>query len=92
MTLLDNIKSSVNSLPSRDVFLAHSFIEQRNFESLLELVNSDIILIEANANNSKSNPMYDACVLADIITLKDLVSTYLDGLTIPELEETEYGY
>lgn len=92
MIILDKIKSLVNVLPSRDVNLALSFIDVRNFESLLELINSDIVLVELNLNAEKSNPMYDRCVLTQIIELQELVSVYIEGITIPELDEIEDEY
>lgn len=92
MIILDKIKLLVNALPSRDVNLALSFIDVRNFESLLELINSDIILVELNMNAEKSNPMYDVCVLTQIIELQELVTVYIDGITIPELEGLEDEY
>lgn len=92
MLILDKIKLLVNALPSRDVNLALSFISARNFESLLELINSDIVLVELNMDAEKSNPMYDTCVLTQIIELQELVSDYIDGFTIPELDELEDEY
>lgn len=92
MMLLDQIKLAVEALPLNDRFLARTFIQEREFEALLELVNSDIILVEINANkeSTHSNPTYSKCNLADIIALRDLVSIYVDGLTIPELENDTY--
>lgn len=92
MMLLDQIKLAVEALPSKDRFLALTFIQEREFEALLELVNSDITLVEINVNKdvTHSNPTYSKCNLADIIALRDLVSTYVEGLTIPELENDTY--
>lgn len=91
MIALDKIKLLVKGLPSRDVDLAISFIDVRNFESLLELINSDIVLVEFNEHSSVSNPMYEVD-LNQLIELQEQVVTYFEGTQVPELDNIEDDY
>lgn len=91
MTVLDKIKDLVKHLPSRDIDLANSFIDKRNFESLLELINSDIILVEVNSNAAVSNPMYEVD-LNQLVVLQELVVAYFEGTQVPKLDELEDEY
>jgi len=89
MITLDIIKALAKSLPSRDINLALSFIEKRQFESLLDLVKSDITLVEKNMNAEVSNPMYEVCVLAKIVELQEWVTEYIEGTQVPITETFE---
>jgi hypothetical protein len=91
MTVLDKIKDLIKHLPSRDIDLANSFIDKRNFESLLELINSDIILVEVNSNAAVSNPMYEVD-LNQLVVLQELVVAYFEGTQVPKLDELEDEY
>lgn len=91
MTVLDKIKDLIKHLPSRDIDLASSFIDKRNFESLLELINSDIILVEVNSNAAVSNSMYEVD-LNQLVVLQELVVAYFEGTQVPKLDELENEY
>ena len=43
MEQIQRMRNLVQNLPKSDIGLAHSFIDLRDFESLKELVDSDII-------------------------------------------------
>ncbi len=89
MITLDIIKALTKSLPSRDINLALSFIDKREFEPLLDLIKSDITLVEKNLTAEVSNPMYEVCVLAKIIELQEWVTEYVEGTQAPITETFE---
>ena len=49
MTIVDEIKSLITILPEQDVKLALHFVDTRQFESLKDLVDSDVIKLEKQA-------------------------------------------
>jgi hypothetical protein len=54
-----------NNLPERDIKLAKKFLEQRDFERLLELVNSDVELTRKYQNSE--NPGKYADIDLDVL-------------------------
>lgn len=76
--ILENIKDLVSSLPEKDVEIARSFIEKRDFESLKELVSSAIIKIQRNLRGDSPREDYLSLDLEKMTSLESEVSLYLD--------------
>ena len=52
---LNRIKSLVKVLPGKDSSLALKFLDDRNFQALLEIVESDLYKAEKNDSNRQNN-------------------------------------
>lgn len=74
MKLLNVIKDLVKLLPEKDIQLGLSFYEKRDFQSLLDLTDSDIIRIK------KDPKKYENIDIRNLIQLKDLLEEYIDFL------------
>lgn len=74
MKLLNVIKDLVKLLPEKDIQLGLSFYEKRDFQSLLDLTDSDIIRIK------KDPKKYENVDIRNLIQLKDLLEEYIDFL------------
>lgn len=77
MTLLDNIKSGINALLESDRKLALEFIDKRDFESLNELVDSNIIMLIKNRSKAEPNPRLEKLEESDLCILKMNIEEYL---------------
>lgn len=66
------------SLPEKDVKIAKSFIEKRDFESLKELVSSAIIKVQRNLKGESPREEYLNLNLEEMTALESEVSLYLD--------------
>lgn len=76
MTQLEKIKSLIQYLPKKDIPIANKLIENREYESLLDLVVSDMERIE----KYKESNDYDDVDLGQLNALRYEVSYYLDLL------------
>ena len=86
--LLKQIQLLILNLPPRDIPLGKKFIEERNFESLKELVDS-AIQIDKNREASGKEPLTKD--FTGLLTLKSKVDKYYSLLEIPEQEEEEFS-
>lgn len=71
-----------SSFPEKDRELIHKFLNERNFESLWELVCSSIYIVR------KYKDRYEAD-LSDMNVFKSELSNYMDQLDIEEYEEDD---
>lgn len=76
MTQLEKIKSLIQYLPKKDIPIANKLIENREYESLLDLVVSDMERVE----KYKESNDYDDVDLWQLNALRYEVSYYLDLL------------
>lgn len=92
MTEVEKIKSRIGCLPKKDIICANKFIEERKFDSLLEIIDSDIIKLENQQSKIVANTgeidMALESIISDMCVLQILVKEYVDNLTyepnIPE--------
>lgn len=80
MTSVNEIKNLISILPDKDVEIALQFVEQRNFEELQLLVDSDVIKFEklVESINPDSDEYFVAISNLDTcIQLKHCVDDYL---------------
>lgn len=84
--LLKQIQQLLQSLPPRDIPLGRKFVEERNFESLKELVDSAIQIDKNREASGKESLVKD---FTGLVTLKVKVDKYCSLLEIPEQEEDE---
>lgn len=98
MTEVEKIKSLIGCLPKKDIAYANKFIEKRDFESLLEIVDSDITKAESQQTkiieSTGDIDMNLESVISDLCVLRGTVKNYVDNLTYePEFPEIiDYDY
>jgi hypothetical protein len=80
-------------LPSKDYELCKKFLKNRDFNSLLEIVNSNIYLIRENQQKEEPNEKYINLDLDGIIELSGLITEY-KGMIEPDdvFDEESYEY
>lgn len=84
MNLLYKIKVLSKELPGKDKELAENFINNRNFESLLEIVNSDIYLVNKNSVSETPKEKYLGVDVEKLLELKCVLEEYLSYLGISD--------
>lgn len=87
MTIVDEIKSLISILPEQDITLALHFVDTRQFESLKDLVDSDVIKLEKQALQYEIDTdeyFVALSTLDNCLQLQQLVNRYLDQLGILE--------
>lgn len=73
-TPLERIKGLINALPKKDVNLGKKFLEERNFKSLQELVDSAVFKINKRIKNSQTIESVDIDRLDSLKAEIDLYS------------------
>lgn len=98
-TPVQTIKELVQYLPEKDIKFANKFIDKRDFESLSDLVKSDIYKIERDINSIpeelEDEKIVKQKVLNQLENLKSEVDSYLMllGYTEDELyNNDDYEY
>lgn len=90
---ISKIRDMLSSLPKKDIPIAENFLDNRKFEDLLDIINSDIYLVRNNQKKEFPNKKYEGISLDDLYELKLKVSEYMSYLTIPEdNSNSEYQY
>ena len=54
-TLVEKMMEMINILPEKDIIIATNLIKKRDFESLLEIVSSDIKILERKSNSESTD-------------------------------------
>lgn len=80
---LSKIKLLVKSLPKDDIKYAEKYIKERNFESLLEIIKSDIYLVQRNETSENPKEKFTGINIEDLLELKVEVEEYMSLLEIP---------
>lgn len=78
------MKALMYSLPERDIPLGHKFLNERNFDSLKELVDSAIYKMRRSLQSDNPKEEYLKVNLEDLSKLKSEVDIYYDQWEIPE--------
>lgn len=73
---IDRIKSLIESLPKKDISFGYKFLEERDFESLQELINSALYKINKSLNSDNPKEEYLKINLEDLNSLKAEVDIY----------------
>lgn len=85
---LNRIKELVPVLPSKDAEIVRKYLDKRDFQSVLEIVESD--LYKADKSMSKSDDIPDDYTTA-LTELRGELLTYMSYLDIPD-NSNEYDY
>ena len=84
---LNRIKNLVKILPGKDSSLAIKFLDDRNFQALLEIVESDLYKAEKNDSNRQNNVVNEY-----IMSLTELRGELLDYMSYLDISEYEDNY
>lgn len=77
---LNKIKELICSLPKKDIPIAEDFLNNRKFNSLMELIDSDIYLIRRDQRKEDPKEEYIDIDLNNIILLKGELTQYMSYL------------
>ena len=81
---VERMKALMDSLPERDIPLGHKFLNERDFDSLKELVDSAIYKVKKSLKSDNTREEYRKVNLVDLNMLKSEVDMYIIQLEIPE--------
>ena len=85
MRYTECIKEGIQYLPSKDITIAKSYYDSRDFHSLYELVDSAIVKVEKYRKNNPEGTKYNDI---DLDNLGELKSTLLDYIAmIDDIDE-----
>ena len=79
-------------LPQKDVNLAGKLLSERKFESLLEIIDSDIYLVRRHQLSETPKDEYKNINLEKLLQLRSELSEYMSYLVFPEDESDDLGY
>lgn len=81
---VEGIQALIGSLPERDIPLGHKFLNERDFDSLKELIDSAIYKVRRSLKSDNPKEEYLKVNLEDLSRLKSEVDMYIVQLGIPE--------
>lgn len=82
-TPVDRIRKLIDLLPEKDIHLGYKFLDNRDFYSLKELVDSAINKIRMDRRKENPRPEYLKIDLDSLNVLKSEVDVYLMQLDFP---------
>lgn len=85
---LKTIQQLIPTLPLKDYHLARKFLENRDFQSLLEIVDSDIYKAEKSRPDNDEEPND---YIISLTELREQLLTYMSYLDIPD-NSNDYDY
>lgn len=89
---IQKIQALLSHLPQKDVNLAGKLLSERKFESLLEIIDSDIYLVRRNQLKETPKEEYENISLEKLLQLRSELSEYMSYLVLPEDELDDLGY
>lgn len=87
--LLDKIRRLSKSLPESDIKFAGKYIESREFDKLLEIVESDIYMVQQNRLVEHPKEKFANINLEELLRLRDAVDEYMSFLEIPDSSDND---
>lgn len=84
---LDAIKRLAKSLPKRDIKIAEKYITSREFDKLLEIVDSDIYLVQRNSYLNVPREQYANIGEEELLELRGAIIEYMSYQYIPEEDD-----
>lgn len=86
MASVQQIKKLIPNLPEKDAVLALKFLDKRDFESILELVESDLYKLRKTYKEEEPNEQE-----ISLVELKGELITYMSYLEVPDNSD-EYEF
>lgn len=88
MPSIEKIQTLLVNLPERDIELSQKLLKDREFTSLMEIIDSDIYLVRKNLN--KETPNKEFMVSAEaLLELKNALTDYMSYLILDD-DDLEY--
>lgn len=81
---VERMKALMCSLPEKDIPLGHKFLNERDFDSLKELIDSAIYKVRKSLRSDNPKEEYLIVSLEDLSRLKSEVDMYIIQLEMPE--------
>lgn len=81
---LNKIKRLAKSLPESDIKFAERYIKSREFDKLLEIVESDIYLVQQNSTLENPKEKFLNIDLEKLYELKVAIEEYMSFLEVPD--------
>ena len=81
---LDKIRRLSKSLPECDIKFAEKYIASREFDKLLEIVESDIYLVQKNESLEHPKEKFANIDLEELLELRGAVDEYMSFLKVPD--------
>ena len=81
---VERMKALMDSLPEKDIPLGYKFLNERDFDSLKELIDSAIYKVKKSLKSDNPKEEYMKVNLEDLNMLKSEVDMYIIQLEIPE--------
>lgn len=89
---VERMKALMGFLPERDIPLGHKFLNERDFDSLKELVDSAIYKVRKSLRSDNPREEYMKINLEDLSRLRSEVDTYIVQLEISEDSMCDEGF
>ena len=80
---IESMRRLIRELPKNDDLLGLKFLNNRNFQSLLELVNSDIYLVQVEQDKEEPRDKYKNINIDSLLELKAEILEYMSYIDIP---------
>lgn len=80
---LDKIRRLSKSLPERDIKFAEKYIASREFDKLLEIVESDIYMVQQNELLEHPKEKFANINLEELLELRGAIDEYMSFLEVP---------
>lgn len=81
---IESMRRLIRELPKNDDLLGLKFLNNRNFQSLLELVNSDIYLVQVEQDKEEPRDKYKNINIDSLLELKAEILEYMSYIDIPD--------
>lgn len=88
---IKNIQVLLPYLPQKDAKIANKLLSERKFESLLEIIDSDIYLVRKDQLKETPKEEYVNINLENILQLRSELSEYMSYLVLPDDELDDLG-
>ena len=88
---IQKIQTLLPSLPQKDVKIANKLLSERKFESLLEIIDSDIYLVRKDQLKETPKEEYVNINLENLLQLRSELSEYMSYLVLPDDELDDLG-
>ena len=81
---IERMRKLVRQLPKNDDLLGLKFLNNREFQNLLDLVNSDIYLVSVEQDKENPKEKYKNIDLDSLVELKGEILEYISYLDVPD--------
>lgn len=89
---VERMKTLMCSLPGKDIPLGHKYLNERDFDSLKELIDSAIYKVKRSLKSDNPREEYLKVNLGDLSRLKSEVDMYIVQLEILEDDIYNEGF